>query len=288
MVFCVLYVDFSAVDEMEEQSDGQEQLKTTDEKHNDEFPFRRSGFLFFFFDLKTSSHSPCSLSPSDQTPRRPKQGVSLPRDASQVRFRLVDAKDQVVGRLAAQLARILQGKDKPTFSPGATDGSGRGSGGGSGGDVVVVKNAALASFTGRKWDDKLYRWHSGFPGGLKERAAGDERARDPTAPLRRAVYGMLPKNALRASRARRLRVFAGEAHAPFEGDPRLVPWAPPPRTLRVKEAAPELPDGFAPLNAEAFARRFRAHRGCAPPGPGAGDGSIPKAAAAASSSGGGK
>jgi hypothetical protein len=92
----------------------------------------------------------------------------------------------------------------------------------------------------------------------------------------------LPKNALRASRARRLRVFAGEAHPPFEGDARLVPWAPPPRTLRVKEAAPELPEGFAPLNADAFARRFRAHKGFAPPGSGAGDGSIPAAAAASS------
>lgn len=181
-----------------------------------------------------------------------------------------------MGRLAAQLAHILQGKDKPTFTPNAADG------GAGGGDVVVVKNAALAAFTGRKWDDKLYRWHSGYPGGLKERAAGAEAARDPTAPLRRAVYGMLPKNALRASRARRLRVFAGEAHPPFEGDARLVPWAPPPRTLRVKEAAPELPEGFAPLNADAFARRFRAHKGFAPPGSGAGDGSIPAAAAASS------
>ena len=173
-----------------------------------------------------------------------------------------------MGRLAAQLARILQGKDKPTFTPNASDGSA------GGGDVVVVKNAAHVAFTGRKWDNKLYRWHSGFPGGLKERTAGDEAARDPTAPLRRAVYGMLPKNALRASRARKLRVFAGEAH-PFENDPRLVPWTPPPRTLRVKEAAPELPEGFAPLNAEAFVRRFRAHKGFAVPGPGVGDGSIP-------------
>lgn len=255
---------------MDEQSDRKEQLKTTDEKHHS------NDLAFFVFFLRPQPL--LSPSPKRHTSDPPKkiQGVSLPRDASQVRFRLVDAKDQVVGRLAAQLARILQGKDKPTFSPGATDGSG--SGGGNG-DVVVVKNAALAAFTGRKWDDKLYRWHSGYPGGLKERTAGAERARDPTEPLRRAVYGMLPKNALRASMARRLRVFAGEAHAPFEGDPRLVPWAPPPRTLRVKEAAPELPEGFAPLNADVFARRFRAHRGFAPPGPGAGDGSIPATAA---------
>ena len=238
--------------------------------------------LLFDLDLNLPSLS-LFPRPTD-SPTTTIQGVSLPKDASQVRFRLVDAKDQVVGRLAAQLARILQGKDKPTFSPAAVDGSG--TNGGSGGDVVVVKNAALAAFTGRKWDDKLYRWHSGYPGGLKERAAGAEAARDPTAPLRRAVYGMLPKNALRASRARRLRVFAGEAHPPFEGDSRLVPWSPPPRTLRVKgEKPPELPEGFAPLNADAFARRFRAHKGFVAPGAGAGDGSIPVAAANSSSGG---
>jgi large subunit ribosomal protein L13 len=90
-------------------------------------------------------------------------------------------------------------------------------------------------------------------------------AGDAGAPLRRAVYGMLPKNNLRASRARKLRIFAGPDH-PFAGDPRLAPWSPPPRAVRPKEAAPDLPPGFAPLNPAAFARRFRV------PGPGGGSG----------------
>lgn len=258
-------------------------LKKTEEKGTSiSFPSLLSQFCFFDLNLFSSSFSlkprltplsthSSSSSSSFSNDHHNQQGISLPKDASQVRFRLVDAKDQVVGRLAAQLARILQGKDKPTFAPNGVDG-----GAGGCGDVVIVKNAAHVAFTGRKWDDKLYRWHSGYPGGLKERTAGDEASGDPTAPLRRAVYGMLPKNALRASRARKLRVFAGERH-PFEDDPRVVPWSPPRRTLRVKEAAPELPEGFAPLNSEAFAHRFRAHKGFAAPSAGAGDGSIPMA-----------
>lgn len=174
-----------------------------------------------------------------------------------LRLRLIDAKDAVIGRLAAQIATLLQGKDKPTYHPAKDEG-----------DVVIVTNVAAAAFTGRKWDDKLYRWHTGYPGGLKGRTARDAAARDPTDPLRRAVYGMLPKNNLRAARARKLRLFAGPEH-PFEGDPRLLPWTPPPRRLRVKEAAPDLPPGFAPLNPAAYARRFRVEVG-----EGAGDGTV--------------
>jgi ribosomal protein L13 len=89
----------------------------------------------------------------------------------------------------------LQGKDKPTFKPNADDG-----------DVVVVVNAAQAELTGRKWEQKLYRWHTGYPGGLKERTAEQVAARKPGAELRSAVLGMLPKNNLR-----RVRPHAWEA-----------------------------------------------------------------------------
>ena len=68
-------------------------------------------------------------------------------------MRLIDAKDAVIGRLAAQIATLLQGKDKPTYHPAKDEG-----------DVVIVTNVAAAAFTGRKWDDKLYRWHTGYPG----------------------------------------------------------------------------------------------------------------------------
>lgn len=119
---------------------------------------------------------------------------------------------------------------------------------------------------------------------------------------------MLPKNALRAARARKLRLFSGEDISPFaESDPRMVPWTPPERTLRVKASAggvrgggggggkagkkqllpPELPEGFAPLNASAFAKRFRAHRGFAAPDPNAGDGTIPAVVVGGGGGGGG-
>ena len=151
--------------------------------------------LLFDLDLNLPSLS-LFPRPTD-SPTTTIQGVSLPKDASQVRFRLVDAKDQVVGRLAAQLARILQGKDKPTFSPAAVDGSG--TNGGSGGDVVVVKNAALAAFTGRKWDDKLYRWHSG----RVERARCRSRSRE-------GPDGTAAPGSLRNAPEKRAQGFAGE------------------------------------------------------------------------------
>ncbi|KAK9837291.1 hypothetical protein WJX81_003791 [Elliptochloris bilobata] len=161
-----------------------------------------------------------------------------------LRFRLVDAKEKVVGRLAAQIAVLLQGKDKPTFSPWKDTG-----------DVVVVKNARHVEFTGRKWEQKVYRWHSGYPGGLKERPVRIQREKAPEEILRRAVYGMLPKNNLRKERARKLRIFPDEEH-PFVGDPRLVPWEAPPRKLRVKEGLFEVPQGFEPLNADAYRKRY--------------------------------
>ncbi len=180
-----------------------------------------------------------TLSPRSPS-THPFQGINT----NGLRFRLVDATDQVVGRLAARIATVLQGKDKPTYRPNSEEG-----------DVVVVVNASAATFTGRKWTDKTYKWHTGFPGGLKERSVAATAAVDPTEPLKRAVYGMLPKNRLRDARARKLRVFAGPDH-PFAGDPRLVPWEPPPRKLRVKEDTVVLPDGFVPLNPARFERRF--------------------------------
>ncbi|KAL4457973.1 hypothetical protein ABPG75_012838 [Micractinium tetrahymenae] len=161
-----------------------------------------------------------------------------------LRFRLVDAKGQVVGRLASQIATILQGKDKPTFCPNRDDG-----------DVVVVVNAADVELTGRKWDQKLYRWHTGYPGGLKERTAKQMFAKKPDSILREAVLGMLPKNNLRRSMARKLRIFPGERHE-FEGHPALLPFQMPPRKLREKGELFELPPGFEPFNPQAYYKRF--------------------------------
>lgn len=111
--------------------------------------------------------------------------------AEGLRFRVIDARGQVVGRLASQIAKILTGKDKPTYRPNQDCG-----------DAVVVVNASQVEFTGRKWDNKLYRWHTGYPGGLKERSAKDQEAREPGSVLQKAVMGMLPKTNLRRVRGR--------------------------------------------------------------------------------------
>jgi len=112
---------------------------------------------------------------------------------------VVDANGQVLGRLATRIARILIGKDKPQFTPHLDCG-----------DHVVVINAERVRLTGNKIDQKMYRHHSGHPGGLKEIPIRRMMDRQPAEVIREAVLGMLPKNKLRAKRARKLRVYAGE------------------------------------------------------------------------------
>jgi large subunit ribosomal protein L13 len=111
---------------------------------------------------------------------------------------VVDANGQVLGRLATRVARILIGKDKPSFTPNADCG-----------DHVIVVNAEKVRLTGNKIDQKVYRRHSGYPGGLKEIPIRLLLQRRPEEVVREAVVGMLPKNKLRARRARKLRVYVG-------------------------------------------------------------------------------
>jgi large subunit ribosomal protein L13 len=111
---------------------------------------------------------------------------------------VVDAKGQVLGRLATRVARLLIGKDKPSFTPHMDFG-----------DHVIVVNAEKIRLTGNKMDQKVYRRHSGYPGGLKEVPVRVLMQRRPEEVIREAVLGMLPKNKLRARRARKLRVYAG-------------------------------------------------------------------------------
>jgi large subunit ribosomal protein L13 len=112
---------------------------------------------------------------------------------------VVDAEGQVLGRLATRIARILIGKDKPSYTPSLDCG-----------DHVVVINAEHVRLTGNKIDQKIYRHHSGYPGGLKEIPIRALLQRRPEEVIREAVLGMLPKNKLRARRARKLRVYAGK------------------------------------------------------------------------------
>ena len=113
---------------------------------------------------------------------------------------VVDATDQVLGRLATKVARMLIGKDKPSFTPYLDSG-----------DHVVVINADKVRMTGNKVEQKEYYSHSGYPGGLKVVPA--KRVRDNKADwmIREAVLGMLPKNKLRARRARKLRIYRDAA-----------------------------------------------------------------------------
>jgi large subunit ribosomal protein L13 len=113
---------------------------------------------------------------------------------------VVDATNQVLGRLATKVARILIGKDKPSFTPYLDSG-----------DHVVVINADKIRMTGNKVEQKVYYSHSGYPGGLKEVPAKRVRETKPEWIVREAVLGMLPKNKLRARRAKKLRVYRDAA-----------------------------------------------------------------------------
>jgi large subunit ribosomal protein L13 len=113
---------------------------------------------------------------------------------------VVDAKDQVLGRLATKVARLLIGKDKPSFTPYLDSG-----------DHVVVINADQIKMTGNKVEQKMYYSHSGYPGGLKEVPAKRVRQAKPEWVVREAIVGMLPKNKLRARRAKKLRVYRDAA-----------------------------------------------------------------------------
>ena len=109
---------------------------------------------------------------------------------------VVDATNQVLGRLATRVARMLMGKDKPSFTPYLDSG-----------DHVVVINADKIRMTGNKVEQKVYYSHSGYPGGLKAVPAKRVRETKPEWVVREAVLGMLPKNKLRARRAKKLRVY---------------------------------------------------------------------------------
>ncbi len=114
---------------------------------------------------------------------------------------IVDAAGQRLGTLAVRIARALSGRHKPTWTPHIDDG-----------DHVVVLNAAQVELSGKKWTDKLYRRHSGFPGGLHTQTAGEIHAKHPERLIERAVRGMLATNRLRDVMLGRLRVYAGAEH----------------------------------------------------------------------------
>jgi large subunit ribosomal protein L13 len=116
-------------------------------------------------------------------------------------WHLIDAEDVVLGRIASKAAMILQGKHKPSYTPFLDTG-----------DHVVVVNAAKVRLTGRKESQKVYRRHSGYPGGLTEVGAAKMRATHPARIVEHAISGMLPKNKLGKQMYRKLKVYAGDKH----------------------------------------------------------------------------
>lgn len=116
-------------------------------------------------------------------------------------WHVIDADGAVVGRIAAQAARILMGKHKPTFTPFLDAG-----------DHVIIINAEKVRLTGQKERDKLYRTHSGYPGGLKETSAAKMRVKRPARILELAISGMLPKTKLGKQMYRKLNVYPGAKH----------------------------------------------------------------------------
>ena len=117
------------------------------------------------------------------------------------KWHLVDADGRTLGRLATRVAILLRGKNKPIFAPHQDTG-----------DFVVVINAKKVSLTGKKWKEKIYYHHSGYPGGLKEASAEKIREKKPERLITMAVQGMLPKTKLGRKLIKKLKVYAGDAH----------------------------------------------------------------------------
>ncbi|MBI4839142.1 MAG: 50S ribosomal protein L13 [Nitrospirae bacterium] len=119
----------------------------------------------------------------------------------QKKWHLIDAEDKVLGRLACRVASILRGKDKPIFTPNVDCG-----------DFVVIINAGKVRLTGAKLENKVYRHHSGYPGGLKTRTAKNLMQTAPEEIITMAVGGMLPKSRLGKAQLKKLKVYKGADH----------------------------------------------------------------------------
>lgn len=124
-----------------------------------------------------------------------------PADVINREWYVVDAADQRLGRLATEVARILRGKNKPTYMPHMDTG-----------DFVIIVNAEKVVVTGNKSNTKLYRRHSGRPGGMKSETFNELQARIPERIVEKAIKGMLPKNALGRKLFTKLKVYAGPEH----------------------------------------------------------------------------
>jgi large subunit ribosomal protein L13 len=126
--------------------------------------------------------------------------MAKPNEVEQ-RWFVIDATDQVVGRLAVQIATILRGKHRPEYTPHTDTG-----------EYVIVINAARLKFTGKKWEQKSYDSYSHYPGGLKTVTAKELRERNPERILELAVKRMVPRNRLGRKQMAKLKIYAGPQH----------------------------------------------------------------------------
>ena len=125
-----------------------------------------------------------------------------------------DLKGENLGRSAVKIAQVLLGKHRPDYTPHIDTG-----------DFVIVVNAGEFTVTGDKMSQKLYKWHTGYPGGLRVRSLREQMVKDPRKVIERAVYGMLPKNRLLSRRMNRLKVYLGDAHPHAAQRPKEFPKA---------------------------------------------------------------
>lgn len=127
--------------------------------------------------------------------------VSANKETVNKEWILIDAENEVLGRLSSVAAQFLRGKYKPNFTPHVDCG-----------DNVIIINADKIRLTGNKWDQKEYIRHTGYPGGQRSTSANELMAKKPTAMVEKAIKGMLPKNKLGSALFRNLHVFAGSEH----------------------------------------------------------------------------
>ena len=131
--------------------------------------------------------------------------------STEKKWHIVDADGKTVGRLATKVAMTLMGKDKPQFTPHADSG-----------DFVIVVNAEKVNFTGKKWNQKTYYRHTGYPGGLKSITAENLLKLKPQEIIKKAVWGMLPKNKWQDRLIKRLKIYTGHDHPHKAQEPELL------------------------------------------------------------------
>ena len=137
--------------------------------------------------------------------------ISVNKETAKKEWVVIDATDQVVGRLCSKVAKLIRGKYKPTFTPHVDCG-----------DNVIIINASKVVFTGKKETDKVYTRYTGYPGGQRFTTPKEIMAKKPTEVLRMAVKGMLPKNRLGSKLLNNLYLYAGNEHPHQAQNPRTI------------------------------------------------------------------